>query len=407
MPVSESHPHKLLFRISRLLPSRFETRPTVLLLIDGSTCAATSQKETERGFSGLETHGRFGVYPCLMRMAGIASLVLGGCLLARARDVRAADLPGARLEVTRSTNAGECRDEAHFAGELRSRMTASQVAALELLALHVGIDREGPTYVATIHVDGRKQGVRTLRADGPSCEPLHDALMVALLLLLDEDPTKPPAPLAPTVTAPPPASPPPPSQAPVAPASASRRTGIWLSAGGALTHGLPDGWWFAATGEAIARIDRFDLALGGFWAPQRSVPIFAGDDNLGDILLRLAGARARGCYAFVESEGSLRVSGCALGIVSSLTGQGREAPLGVANGTAISYFWALVGPGADAHIALSSRIGLGITGGSSFSTVPRGFFIKDQRTIKTPPLTRYDSDTVTAWAGLDLRVRIW
>jgi len=342
-----------------------------------------------------------------MRMAGIASLVLGVCLLARARDVRAADLPGARLELTRSTNAGECRDEAHFAGELRARMTASQVATLELLALHVGIDREGETYVATIHVDGRKQGVRTLHADGPSCEPLHDALMVALLLLLDEDPTKPVPPAAPLVTAPPPVSPPLPSQAPVAPASSSRRTAIWLSAGGALTHGLPDGWWFAAAGEAIARIDRLDLALGGFWTPQRSVPIFAGDSNLGDILLRLAGARARGCYAFVESEGSFRVSGCALGIVCSLTGQGRETPLGVANGTSTPYVWILVGPGVDAHIPLSSRIGLGITGGVLFSTTPRGFYIKDQRPIQSPPLTRYDSHAVTGWAGLDLRVRIW
>ena len=74
-------------------------------------------------------------------------------------------------------------------------------------------------------------------------------------------------------------------------------------------------------------------------------------------------------------------------------------PLGVANGTSTPYVWILVGPGVDAHIALSSRIGLGITGGVLFSTMPRGFYIEDRRLIQSPPLTRYDSDAVTGWAG--------
>src|SRR5262245_53954407 len=101
---------------------------------------------------------------------GALALMAGVGLIGRARDVRAADLPNARLELSRSAGASECKDEVHFAEELRARMTASQNAALELLSLKVSIDREEPAYVATIRVDGRKQGVRTLRADGPTCE---------------------------------------------------------------------------------------------------------------------------------------------------------------------------------------------------------------------------------------------
>src|SRR6266542_443523 len=92
---------------------------------------------------------------------------------------QAADLPGAELSLRRSPETFSCPDEITVAARLRSRMTAA-----------VDLAREDGRYSATIRVEGRKQGVRTLQADGPTCEPLYEALMVSLLLLLDEDPTR-------------------------------------------------------------------------------------------------------------------------------------------------------------------------------------------------------------------------
>jgi hypothetical protein len=180
---------------------------------------------------------------------------------------------------------------------------------------------------------------------------------------------------------------------------------VWIAAGGAVTHGLPLKWSVGLGGDALLRIERFDFALGGFWAPQRSVPVVAGQTS-GEILLRFAAARARGCYAVTASE-RLRAAACAEIAVASLTGQGQDAPGGVSGSTSSSSAWVLVGAGADAEVALSSRIGLGFSAGILAPTQSQTVSVKDNRASQTPALARYESDPLTAWGAVDLRLRIW
>src|SRR5262245_47634390 len=91
---------------------------------------------------------------------------------------RAADLPGARLRLDRSPDAEACVGEPALAQELASRMIVSGDDPRGPLVLGVDIRRDQDAFEATIRVEGRKQGVRSLRAAGPGCEALHDALVV-------------------------------------------------------------------------------------------------------------------------------------------------------------------------------------------------------------------------------------
>jgi hypothetical protein len=315
------------------------------------------------------------------------------------------------LELSRSPSASECKDESQFAEELRARMSVTH-ASQGLLLLRVSIDRDEQAFIATIHVDGRQQGVRTLRANGPSCEALHDALIVALLLLLDEDPSRPPSEAAPS---PPPAAPTtpdlPPAPAPLKPGASiaisprdSAILPLWLSAGGAITSGLPEGFSFALWAEAFTRVQRFDFGIAGFWAPEKTVPVVLnGVTHIGDINVRLAGARARGCYAIVATDAA-RLDGCGWAVVSALRGEGKGTLNGATGDRSASRSWILLGAGPDLHLALTGRIGLGISGSLLLSPKRPSFYIA---TTVVPPPSQYESPPVAAWGGLDVRVRIW
>src|SRR5262249_20834721 len=152
-------------------------------------------------------------------------------------------------------------------------------------------------------------------AAGPSCDALHDAVVVTLLVLLDED--RAPSPettassAAPDATAPPamPASAAEPavpaSKAPVAPIPVAyeaappvvpRRSGVpvslWLSFAGALTHSMPLDWSGALLFDLSVRAGAFEASAGGLWAPTRHVVTAPGE-----VAVSVFGERVRGCYA--------------------------------------------------------------------------------------------------------------
>src|SRR6185295_11206685 len=154
---------------------------------------------------------------------------------------RAADLPGARLRIERSPGADTCVAEPALAEELASRMVVSGEDPRGPLILGIDIRRDGDAFEATIRVGGRKEGVRSLRAAGPACDALHDALVVTLLLLLDQDPDRF---AAPVLVAPPPVL------AASAPSASSERASLWVSLGGVASHGLPEGWSGVVMGDA-------------------------------------------------------------------------------------------------------------------------------------------------------------
>jgi hypothetical protein len=295
---------------------------------------------------------------------------------------RAADLPGARLRVERSPGAETCVAEPALAEELASRMLVSGDDPRGPLILGVEIRRDGDAFEATIRVEGRKEGVRSLRAAGPACDALHDALVVTLLLLLDQDPERPAAP----PVAPPPSPPVLPTPAP----SASERAALWISLGGAVTHGLPEGWSGALMGDASIAWRRWELGLGAFWAPERTI-----ESPPGSVLVRVFGGRARGCYAIGASP-SVRWSGCAVFAVGSLRGAGR----GFSIDGSKAQPWYLGGLSTEVELALSPRARLGFFGAALATAHTQSFFVRDL----TEP---YATDSVVGWLGSELRVHIW
>jgi hypothetical protein len=328
----------------------------------------------------------------------IRSLVaLTGMVLLGARPARAADLPGARLTVSRTPAASACTDEDGLARDLRARMANVPNRPLETLVLSVDLSSEGELFVATVRVAGRKVGVRTLRSNGPGCESLYEALMVSLLLLLDADPAReePPAPLS---SEPPPAIPagvPPGPPASSPNVESAPRPSFWIGAGGAVTHGFPERWSGAAFADLTVRWKSFDLSVGGAFAPKHAHALAEGRD----IVVSLEGARARGCYAFWENVRGLRLGGCALAVVTGLRGEGRGSAGDVTAGSAQPTWW-LFGAGPDVFVPLSPRLGIGIYGAVLAEDKRESFYIQGVE-------GRYDTDSIVGWLGLDLRLRIW
>ncbi len=308
---------------------------------------------------------------------------------------QAADLPGAELSLRRSPETFSCPDEITVAARLRSRMTATDDRRVETLRLAVDLAREDGRYSATIRVEGRKQGVRTLQADGPTCEPLYEALMVSLLLLLDEDPTRAEAPPAPTLS-PPPSTVGAPAATNETPPPRERAT-VWFSAGGALTHGFPEAWSGALFADVGLRQGRWDFFLGAVRAPERTHSLGVGSVA---VVVSFWGGRARGCYAPLVTSGGVRMGACAILVAGSLQGVGAQ----VTSPQPAFRPWALAGAGGEGFIPLSRRFGLGISAALLFPWAREQFNIAQGETTLAP---RYTSDSVVGWLEMDLRVLIW
>jgi hypothetical protein len=292
--------------------------------------------------------------------------------------------------------------EAALAEELASRMTAKGTEPP--LVLDVAIRRDADAFEAMIRVGGRKQGVRSLRAAGPACDALHDALVVTLLLLLDEDPSRPPAPQASEPARPP--EPPPAGEAPPAgpmvpaappPASSAQasrareRPTLWVSLGVAATHGLPLGWSVAATGDVFARVSRWELGLGAFWAPAKSF-----ERDPGTVEVSVFGGRLRGCYT-LATWSSARWAGCAVGVVGALHGQSKSF---TTTGSKTRP-WISGGLGTDVELLLSPRFRLGIVGAAAASAQTESFSIRDELGEV------YRTDRVIGWVAAEIRWHIW
>src|SRR5262245_39051727 len=207
-----------------------------------------------------------------------------------ARRAAAADLPGARLEVSRSDGAKTCPDADQLAAELSGRLGPRTPSDPEPILFSVDFDGNAETYVARVRVDGRKHGERTLQAAGPTCDPLRDALVVTLLVLLDEEhaaahddtpataatgaaSSAPPSSTLTTAPAKPPAGPQ--GTVPDQPVTTRERRSspatLWVALGGGVTHGLPEGWSGALLFDLSVRFRAFEVSAGGVWAPSRRI----------------------------------------------------------------------------------------------------------------------------------------
>jgi hypothetical protein len=166
---------------------------------------------------------------------------------------------------------------------------------------------------------------------------------------------------------------------------------VWLVAGGAVTHGLPVAFGGTGFGELGVRIDRWELGAGAYWAPGRSIPFAPGE-----VEVKTWGGRARACFALTTLAARVRPSGCAFGVVSSLSG----AATGFTTSTPVDRVWGMAGGGADLAIAVASRVAIGLQAIALVSLHREEFTVE--------PLGRaYTTDPVAGWVGGDLRVRIW
>jgi hypothetical protein len=303
---------------------------------------------------------------------GLRALALGLAVFG-SRLAHAAPVPGAELTLSRAPAAASCPDEAQIARELRANASA-RAESSEPLALHVELDASGSAFTAQVRVSGRKQGERSLRAEGPTCDALHDVLLVSLSLLLDDDSDS--------------APPEPRSRATWAPVVAPL-TG-WLSAGGAGTRGLPSAWSSAWYAGLALRFQRWDVALAALWAPERSVAFAPGE-----IAVQTLAARTQGCYALSGRE--LRVSGCAAGILATLRGQAEHFTV---NGSE-RRTWLLLGLGPELRWFPTRALSLGISGQLLVSAGRPSF------SIRGLPGAAYRTDPLVEWLGADAAVRIW
>src|SRR5882724_1632802 len=263
------------------------------------------------------------------------------------RALATSALPGADLTLSRTPAAARCASEQAIAAQLQRRLS-SRTAGLDPLSVQVELDAQGTAFTAKIVVLGRRQGERTLRAEGPSCEPLREALVVSLQLLLDDDAELDTGPTTKST----------PSQ---------KQAALWVNVGGAVTHGLPLAWSGAADAELSLRLPAWDMALGGFWAPERRQTYAPGS-----VAIAAWGGRARACYAFTARD--VRVGGCAVGLLSRLHGQGR----GFADDLSASRLWLLVGLGPELRWAMSPAFGLGVSAQFLVSPFEQSFSVEQR-----------------------------
>jgi hypothetical protein len=248
----------------------------------------------------------------------------------------------------------------------------------QLLRLRVTIDSDGTRFRAVIAVSGRKRGIRQLEAGGPTCDELADALLVSMLLLLDEDPGR----QGPSAWS---------SAAPPEPARTEEPSAsVWLSVGGALTHGLPEGISGALAADVLVRSANWQAGAGVLWAPERRIPFAPGSVDV-----QAMGGHVGLCFAPLGTE-ALRVNACALAMLLSLSGSGHDFD----EPATVQRPWFLVGGGPELDWAVSPSVALGLSGSLLVTLHDESFSVENRGRA-------YDTDRIVAWFGAHVAIRIW
>jgi hypothetical protein len=311
--------------------------------------------------------------PPTWKLSGLCGLAFVAVM--RTANAHAASVPGAGLTLSRTPAAAGCPNEATVAAELRERASA-RAESSEPLFLDVALDAHGSAFTAEIRVTGRKRGERSLRAEGPTCDALHDVLLVSLSLLLDDDDQA----AAPDLL----------REARPAPTAAAEMPSGWLTAGAAATRALPIGWSGAAYAELAVRFASWDVRLGGVWAPERRVRFAPGD-----IAVQTWAARAQSCYAFSGRE--LRLAGCAAALLSTLRGEGEH----FSDNGSQRRAWLLLGFGPELRWFPTRALSIGMSGQLSTSAGRQTFVVAGV------PGSAYRTEQWVGWLGADIGVRIW
>jgi hypothetical protein len=219
----------------------------------------------------------------------------------------ASELAGSELDVQKRPDAADCPDAAALTRSVSALGTPSGQPSGSL-RIEVVFEREEAAYAATIRSFGRKPGVRRLVTHGKTCEPLADAVSVALAVLLDLIAPPDPAKLTPSFPATREAEPQPPFVL-----TAGLRAGVSY---GVLASGISG----VFSGTLRLSRERFELLGSGFWSTRRSETFGPGSVKLG-----LWGGGLDACFRLGSSSlarvGFLPCAGLRLG---RLSGEGTD-----------------------------------------------------------------------------------
>ena len=309
------------------------------------------------------------------------ALQLAAVMLGAPRPA-ATELPGVHLDLQRSAGAESCPTADELVAELRERNAES--ASREPLYVSIQIDPRDEDFVATMQVSGRRRGIRSLLGAGPGCEALREALMVSLLVLLDEEPNR---------------SNDDASEPKILPVSTATERAVefagsvWFSAGGAATHGMPVRFSGMLFTDLTLRFPLWELSAGGFYAPSREI-----DFDPGRVIVSASGARARACINLPVAE-AVHLSGCGLAVLASLAGQSSN----FSRTDSERRPWWLVGAGPELRWFASKRFAFGLSGAVLVTGHRESFSITGLE-ARGPA---YETDRVIGWLAIDTGVRIW
>lgn len=262
--------------------------------------------------------------PRLLVLTGLfSSLVFG------AASARASDLAGGTLRVTRSETAADCPDDITLQSSTLALGTVPPAPSSDPLNVDIDFERDEDGYVARIRTSGRSEGVREVRKPGNTCAPLAEAVSVVLAVVFDLLPPEPgpqapgpEAPPEPTPVAPPPAKPAPPLPPPER--ARETRPGTEFSFGVAAQGGLAYGLLGDALVGAVSlgvrpRFGRFDIGIGGLWAPNRTIEYLDGT-----VSVSVWSARIGACGWLNPSVLKPDLAACLGFLVGSLNGSGED-----------------------------------------------------------------------------------
>ncbi len=230
-----------------------------------------------------------------------------------------------------------CPGEPELSAALREQLRAAAPVSsvrprIEFDVVFRGGERPG----ADVTVSGAKSGTRHLEAKDSDCRELANALVVMLVMLMDVDPAHEDRRAQRTTAA----------------RARSTSHSLWLSAGGGAGYARPYRLGPLATGEIELRIERWNAALGGFWAPARAV----ASPPPGEVRVSLVAGSARGCRLVTGFDKGPQLSLCGALSAGALTGSGA----GYSTNRASRRPWWAAGVATDLAGALSDAVALGL-----------------------------------------------
>lgn len=248
----------------------------------------------------------------------------------------ASELSGSELEVSRKPEAADCPDTALLTRSVGALGTAPSQPS-EPMRVEVSFEHNQDGYTATIRSFGRKPGLRRLATTGKTCEPLADAVAVALAVLLDLIP--PPENKVETRATD--AAPPIDERAPFV-LAVGVRAGVGY---GELGNGV------SGVFSALVRLsrERFQLLGSAFWSTPRD-----SDFGPGSVELGLWGGGLDACFRLgASSRERLGWSPCAGFRLGSLSGRGVQFD----RNYEASQTWTALVAGGSLHVPLRRNWG--------------------------------------------------